>query len=60
MRFLFLAALLALTPTRILAQPDGLIGAELMLGGQSQDGQPLTAVVLTLAPGWKTYWRSPG
>lgn len=60
MRFLFLLVLLALAPARILAQPDGLIGAEIILGGQTQDGQPLAAVVLTLAPGWKTYWRSAG
>lgn len=40
--------------------PPGLIAAELMPGWITDDGQRMTALRLTLEPGWKTYWRSPG
>ena len=32
----------------------------LLPGWQSEDGRYLAAVMITLAPGWKTYWRDPG
>jgi DsbC/DsbD-like thiol-disulfide interchange protein len=60
MRCLFPMALLALAPAPLAAQPEGLIDAEIIQGGQMPDGRPLAAIVLTLAPDWKTYWRSAG
>lgn len=60
MRYFFLFALLALAPAPVAAQPEGLVAAEIIQGGQMPDGRPLAAIVLTLAPDWKTYWRSAG
>lgn len=36
------------------------ITAELIEGWQQPDGTRIDGLRLTLAPGWKTYWRSPG
>lgn len=40
--------------------PPGLVSAELLPGTAAPDGTVMTALSLKLAPGWKTYWRSPG
>lgn len=40
--------------------PPGLEGAALIAGETRADGSRLVALHLDLAPGWKTYWRSPG
>ena len=55
-------ALLFLTAAPALAQdlPPGLASAELLPGWVTPQGQRITALRLTLKPGWKTYWRSPG
>tara|TARA_R110002049_G_scaffold29972_2_gene102031 strand:- start:118464 stop:119315 length:852 start_codon:yes stop_codon:yes gene_type:complete len=34
--------------------------AEILPGWRMADGRHVAAVKLTMAPGWKTYWRSPG
>lgn len=36
------------------------ISAELIEGWQQADGTRVSALRLTLADGWKTYWRAPG
>lgn len=36
------------------------ITGEILHGWQQPDGTRMAAIKLTLAPGWKTYWRSPG
>jgi DsbC/DsbD-like thiol-disulfide interchange protein len=36
------------------------VTAELIQGWQQADGTHVSAVRLTLAQGWKTYWRAPG
>lgn len=36
------------------------IAADVMPGWQQPDGTRVAAVRFTLAPGWKTYWRTPG
>ncbi len=33
---------------------------EILTGWQQRDGTRIAAIKLTLAPGWKTYWRAPG
>ncbi|MFN0113966.1 MAG: protein-disulfide reductase DsbD domain-containing protein [Paracoccaceae bacterium] len=40
--------------------PDNLVSAEVIGGATQPDGTRLAALLLTLAPGWKTYWRAPG
>ncbi|MGB3147735.1 MAG: protein-disulfide reductase DsbD domain-containing protein, partial [Paracoccaceae bacterium] len=40
--------------------PDDLIRANLRSGWQTPQGTYMTALQLTMAPGWKTYWRAPG
>ncbi|MCT4554405.1 MAG: protein-disulfide reductase DsbD family protein [Pelagimonas sp.] len=39
---------------------DDAIQAELRPGWRLPDGDHMAALHLTLAPGWKTYWRAPG
>ncbi|MCR8548113.1 hypothetical protein M4578_09750 [Salipiger sp. P9] len=54
---LLLAACLALsTPARA----DDPVHAELRPGWRLPNGDHMAALHLTLAPGWKTYWRAPG
>ncbi|MFY0620133.1 MAG: hypothetical protein JXQ89_00395 [Pelagimonas sp.] len=54
-------ALATLLPSAGLAQNlDDVIQAELRPGWRLADGSHMAALHLTLAPGWKTYWRAPG
>lgn len=56
-----LAALPAADP--VLAQafnPDAVVRADILPGWRSPDGRHYAALHLTMAPGWKTYWRVPG
>jgi DsbC/DsbD-like thiol-disulfide interchange protein len=52
--------------TALLAAPalattqDDVLAAQLRPGWQMENGAHMAAVELQLAPGWKTYWRSPG
>jgi DsbC/DsbD-like thiol-disulfide interchange protein len=39
---------------------DDVLAAQLRPGWQMENGGHMAAVELQLAPGWKTYWRSPG
>lgn len=57
--------LAALTVTALPAQvsagtPDHVIRLEVLDGGATPKGTHMAGLRLTLAPGWKTYWRSPG
>lgn len=41
--------------------PEGdVITAEILPGWETPRGTQMAALRLTLAPGWKTYWRAPG
>ena len=40
--------------------PAEMVQARLLPGWTAQDGSHVAALHLTLAPGWKTYWRAPG
>lgn len=40
--------------------PANLVTAQILPGWTAEDGSHLAALHLTLAPGWKTYWRAPG
>jgi DsbC/DsbD-like thiol-disulfide interchange protein len=63
-RYAFLTLLLAIAPcagsVRGQQMPDDIIRADLLPGWQNSDGTRTAALHLTLAPGWHTYWRSPG
>jgi len=56
---LLAAACIAASP--IHAQSiDDIVRIDLRHGWQTETGSRLAALHLTLAPGWKTYWRVPG
>lgn len=59
---LMAAALFALSSSAAVAQavPDNLIQAEILPGWRTDSGTQMAAIRITLAPGWKTYWRAPG
>lgn len=55
------ATALALIASPVLATTqDDVLAAQLRPGWQMENGGHMAAVELQLAPGWKTYWRSPG
>ncbi len=39
---------------------DDVVQAQVLQGWDLPDGRRVAALHLTLAPGWKTYWRAPG
>jgi DsbC/DsbD-like thiol-disulfide interchange protein len=39
---------------------DDVLSAALLPGWQTESGTRMAGLELSLAPGWKTYWRSPG
>ena len=54
-----LLALAAALPARAMTQED-VVSARMLPGWRTASGSYMTALELTLAPDWKTYWRSPG
>lgn len=55
------AALLSLLPCAVLAQSaDDVIKLEVLPGWDTDHGTHMAGLRLTMAPGWKTYWRAPG
>lgn len=63
-RHAFLTLMMATAPCAgsVQAQqvPDNVIRADLLPGWRNPDGTRIAALHLSLAPGWHTYWRSPG
>ena len=59
---LSLAALALAAPQAAVADdiPDVLAHVEVLPGWRGDDGIHHAAFAITLAPGWKTYWRTPG
>lgn len=59
---LLLATLLIVTaaPAARAFSPEDVMSGQMRPGWQLPDGGRMAALHLTLAPGWKTYWRSPG
>ncbi|SEM76342.1 Thiol-disulfide interchange protein, contains DsbC and DsbD domains [Loktanella fryxellensis] len=56
-----LAATLLLTAPPVLAQSGSEVARVTVLPGYvTEGGTHMAALRVTLAPGWKTYWRSPG
>ena len=60
----FLAPVLAaslILPAPVRAERyDGMLDATILPGWRLPNGDHIAALHLRLAPGWKTYWRSPG
>ena len=54
------AALLLLTSPALATTQDDVLQAKLRPGWQMENGAHMAGLDLALAPGWKTYWRSPG
>lgn len=58
---LLLALLLAVAlPLRAEELPRDVVRMEVLPGWRTEDGRQMAALRLTMAPGWKTYWRAPG
>lgn len=53
-------ALTASFTTPVLASDPDPVSIEVLQGWQLPDGRRVAALHLTLADGWKTYWRAPG
>ena len=53
-------AIMTLSSAAGAADLGDIVRAELRPGWRKADGTHMTALQLTLAPGWKTYWRAPG
>ncbi len=53
------AMLFAALPGQATTQ-DEILNAALLPGWQMENGHHMSGLALTLAPNWKTYWRSPG
>jgi DsbC/DsbD-like thiol-disulfide interchange protein len=53
-------ALLLLASPALATTQDDVLQATLRPGWQMENGAHMAALDLALAPGWKTYWRSPG
>ncbi|MBP1806598.1 protein-disulfide reductase DsbD domain-containing protein [Rubellimicrobium aerolatum] len=61
MRALILPLLACLAaPAQAQPLPADLVRLEVLPGWRSGEGRHMAALRLTLAPGWKTYWRAPG
>lgn len=58
--FKAIATLLLIAPPALATTQEDVLSAQLRPGWQMQSGAHMAAVELRLAPGWKTYWRSPG
>ncbi|RVV98358.1 hypothetical protein EKE94_05380 [Mesobaculum littorinae] len=54
-----LAALL-IAPLTALAGPEGAARIEVLRGWRTSEGTHMAALHISLAEGWKTYWRAPG
>lgn len=54
-----IAALAAALPLRANPYADA-VQARLLPGWRMEDGTLMAGLEITLAPGWKTYWRAPG
>ncbi|MCZ8151496.1 MAG: protein-disulfide reductase DsbD family protein [Rhodobacteraceae bacterium] len=58
--FLLALCLAAAPPAARAFSPEEVMSGQLRPGWQLPDGGHMTALHIALAPGWKTYWRSPG
>ncbi len=57
---LWVAALALCPQAAVAGPPEDVVQIEVLPGWQTPSGTQMAAIRLTLAPGWKTYWRAPG
>jgi len=57
---LFAAASLALAAPVAAQNFDDIVAVQVLPGWTTRDGAQIAGLEFTLAPGWHTYWRSPG
>ncbi|WP_026147604.1 protein-disulfide reductase DsbD domain-containing protein [Limimaricola hongkongensis] len=57
---LALLAVLALPGAAMAGPVDDIVRLDLLPGWRAADGTQMAGFRVTLAPGWKTYWRAPG
>lgn len=57
---LLAAGLILAPPASSAGMADDVARAEVLSGWRTDDGSHMAAIRITLAPGWKTYWRAPG
>ncbi len=60
LRALATALCVSLAAGSAAAEPGELSRARLLSGWAEPDGARMAALLVELAPGWKTYWRNPG
>lgn len=62
MKRMLLPLALAALPAALTAQglPDDLARLDVLPGWRMENGNRMVGFRITLAPGWKTYWRAPG
>ena len=52
--------LACLAAPAVAGPPDDMVQVDILPGWRTDRGTVMAAVRVTLAPGWKTYWRAPG
>lgn len=57
---LFSILMLSTCPMLAVAQQNDVSQVTFLEGWRMENGKHMGAVQITLAPGWKTYWRAPG
>jgi len=58
---LSICAALTCAATSLTANPmDDIVSVEVIPGWETPSGSQMAGLRISLAPGWKTYWRSPG
>jgi DsbC/DsbD-like thiol-disulfide interchange protein len=58
---IFTSVLALFMASPVLADPaDGIVQLDVLSGWRTENGTHMAGLHLRLAPGWKTYWRSPG
>ena len=58
--FTFIAGAVVSATTAVSQSLPEIVEGELLPGWRTESGTHMSALRLTLAPGWKTYWRAPG
>lgn len=54
------AAACCIAGTATAGPADDIVSVEVIPGWATQNGSQMAGLRITLAPGWKTYWRAPG
>jgi DsbC/DsbD-like thiol-disulfide interchange protein len=58
--FTLSAAAIGLVSSALAGPPEDVVTMDILPGWETGTGTHMAGIRLTLAPGWKTYWRAPG